>query len=84
VSPGTQHIVFSGGKCGTLSITVDQRNFTRGAGGKCDVGAYEYAGVATAIRIRPALGKAHFARATTPSRVAFPKLKPVKIEVHPL
>jgi hypothetical protein len=81
VSPGTQHIPFSGAQCGTLSITIDQRGFTRGAGGNCDVGAYEYAGVATAIRHRPLdrlLAKAHFRREGA-TLVRFPRLKPVRL-----
>jgi hypothetical protein len=79
VSPGTQYIPFSGSNCGTVSNTVDQRGFTRGAGGKCDVGAYEYAGVATAIRHRPAaLPKHHFRKAGT-TRFVFPRIKPLKL-----
>jgi hypothetical protein len=55
-SPGTAAIPYGGVNCGGVVLTTDQRNFTRGAGGKCDIGAYEYAGVASAIRmhVRPA------------------------------
>jgi hypothetical protein len=52
-SPGTAYIPYSGGNCGTIGMSLDQRGYTRGAGGKCDAGAYEYSGVATAIRHRP-------------------------------
>jgi hypothetical protein len=54
-SPGSAYIPYSGGNCGPggTGINVDQRGFTRGAaagGTMCDVGAYEYAGVASAAR----------------------------------
>jgi hypothetical protein len=51
-SPGKGYIPFAATNCGTAGtdLTVDQRGFARGAGGKCDVGAYEFAGVASAIR----------------------------------
>jgi hypothetical protein len=57
-SPAKARIPYSGG-CGSGAYTTDQRGFTRGAGGKCDVGAYEYAGVATAAR-RAHAPAAHF------------------------
>jgi hypothetical protein len=75
VSPGTQYVPFSGGNCGSASISVDQRGFARGAGGHCDVGAYEYAGVATAVRHRHTLPKAHFRR-DAPARLTKPHVKP--------
>ena len=74
-SPGRAYIPYSGGNCGTLTISTDQRGFTRGAGNKCDAGAYEYAGVATAIRhrrpvrrtdVRWGAGPAHRIFATLP------------------
>ncbi|HEY1976350.1 MAG TPA: choice-of-anchor Q domain-containing protein [Candidatus Baltobacteraceae bacterium] len=86
VSPGTQHIAFSSSKCGTISTTVDQRGFTRGAGGKCDVGAYEHAGVATAIGRRPPLHvkvKPHVRGAIAASAL-FANLKPMKLKGIPL
>ncbi|HZZ00610.1 MAG TPA: choice-of-anchor Q domain-containing protein [Candidatus Baltobacteraceae bacterium] len=52
-SPGKGHIPYAASACNGITITTDQRGFTRGAGGRCDVGAYEYAGVATAIVHRP-------------------------------
>jgi hypothetical protein len=59
-SPGTAYIPFSGGNCGNAAgITVDQRGYTRGAGGKCDVGAYEFAGVASGgihLHVQPVRG----------------------------
>lgn len=46
-SPGKGHIPFSGGLCnGAAGTGVDQRGYTRGAGGVCDIGAYEFSGVA--------------------------------------
>jgi hypothetical protein len=46
-SPGTGHIPFAGGLCnGAVGTGVDQRGYTRGAGNVCDIGAYEFAGVA--------------------------------------
>jgi hypothetical protein len=48
-SPGRKHIPYASG-CGGTMVTTDQRSYARGAGGKCDVGAYEYAGVATALQ----------------------------------
>lgn len=56
-SPGKAYIPWtsaSGGTCGTVTgIGLDQRTFTRGAGGKCDVGAYEYNGAPSAIKVLP-------------------------------
>jgi hypothetical protein len=51
-SPGTAYIPYTGGnKCGAISgVFTDQRGFSRGAGGTCDVGAYEFSGIATAVR----------------------------------
>ncbi|MBV8353962.1 MAG: hypothetical protein JO101_01475 [Candidatus Eremiobacteraeota bacterium] len=46
-SPGKAHIPFSGGVCGYSGPSVDQRNFARGAGGFCDIGAFEFAGVSS-------------------------------------
>jgi len=43
-SPGKAHIPFSGGVCGYSGPAIDQRGFTRGAGGFCDIGAYEFSG----------------------------------------
>jgi hypothetical protein len=45
-SPGKGHIPFSSSLCnGAAGTGVDQRGFSRGAGGVCDVGAYEFGGV---------------------------------------
>lgn len=44
-SPGRAYIPFSG-QCGTGGLTVDQRGYARGAGGFCDIGAFELGGVA--------------------------------------
>jgi hypothetical protein len=50
-SPGKAYIPFSGSTCGTIGgDDVDQRGYSRGAGGKCDIGAYEFGGVASALR----------------------------------
>ncbi|MBV8353963.1 MAG: hypothetical protein JO101_01480, partial [Candidatus Eremiobacteraeota bacterium] len=46
-SPAKAHIPFSSGTCGYSGPAVDQRNFTRGAGGFCDIGAFEFAGVSS-------------------------------------
>jgi hypothetical protein len=43
-SPGRARIPIA-----SCLVKTDQRHFKRGAGGKCDVGAFEYAGVASAI-----------------------------------
>jgi hypothetical protein len=49
-SPGTGLIPFSSPLCGSFfAVQVDQRGFARGTGGKCDVGAYEYAASPSAI-----------------------------------
>jgi len=56
-SPGKSHIPFASSKCGSISITTDQRGYTRGTGGHCDSGAYEYLGVATAVAQHPVLPK---------------------------
>jgi hypothetical protein len=46
-SPGKGWIPFSGGLCnGAAGTNVDQRGFNRGAGGVCDIGAYEFSGTA--------------------------------------
>lgn len=40
-------VSYSGGVCGySAAITLDQRGYTRGAGNVCNIGAYEFAGVA--------------------------------------
>lgn len=52
-SPGKGHIPYSGGNCGSVSMTADQRGYARGNGGACDSGAYEYAGSISAARHRP-------------------------------
>jgi hypothetical protein len=54
VSPGTGHIPYTGGThCGGFTLANDQRGYARGAGGVCDVGAFEFAGIPTASRPRP-------------------------------
>ncbi|MGA3039061.1 MAG: choice-of-anchor Q domain-containing protein, partial [Vulcanimicrobiaceae bacterium] len=46
-SPGKGYVPFASGLCNNAPGTnVDQRGYTRGAGGVCDVGAYEFAGTA--------------------------------------
>ena len=65
-SPGRADIPFSGGMCnGAAGTNIDQRGFTRGAGGRCDVGAFELAGVPSAIRqlLTAVLGNHHPRRA---------------------
>ncbi|HTA40131.1 MAG TPA: choice-of-anchor Q domain-containing protein, partial [Candidatus Acidoferrales bacterium] len=53
-SPGRAAVPFAASTCnGAAGTNVDQRGFTRGAGGRCDVGAYEFSGVASAIRPAP-------------------------------
>jgi hypothetical protein len=51
-SPGKARIPFAASMCNGYSISgVDQRNFTRGAGGKCDVGAFELGGTPSTARV---------------------------------
>jgi hypothetical protein len=53
-SPGRKYIPYSAPNCGNAAnITTDQRGYLRGASGFCDVGAYEYDGVASAVRTHP-------------------------------
>lgn len=59
-SPGRGRIPFSSSECAGVPVPTDQRGYTRGASGHCDVGAFEYAGVATAIARRPNLPKHAF------------------------
>ena len=48
-SPGTGHIPFASGMCNAQAGTnVDQRGYARGAGVVCDIGAFEFNGVAPA------------------------------------
>jgi len=42
-SPGKGYLPFSGGYCNN-GVNLDQRNYSRGAGGVCDIGAYEFSG----------------------------------------
>ena len=51
-SPGKAFIPYSGGNCGGVSLSQDQRGYTRGAGGACDAGAFEYGGVPSAAKHR--------------------------------
>lgn len=54
VSPGTQAIPYNPAlqACGNVTgMGTDQRGFARGAGLKCDVGAYEFNGAPSAIHI---------------------------------
>jgi parallel beta-helix repeat protein len=47
-SPGKGVIPFANSECNTQYATnVDQRGYSRGAGGVCDIGAYEFSGTAT-------------------------------------
>lgn len=41
-SPVRHAIPFAGGVCGLSGPATDQRGDTRGAGGLCDIGAYEF------------------------------------------
>lgn len=56
-SPGKAYIPWtsaSNGTCGVVAdMGMDQRGYTRGKGGKCDVGAYELSGSPYAIKVRP-------------------------------
>jgi hypothetical protein len=49
-SPGKAYIPYAAGKCGSVALATDQRGYTRGAGGRCDVGAFELGGVPSAAR----------------------------------
>jgi hypothetical protein len=49
-SPGYQYIPYSSGQCATTTLATDQRGYTRGSNSKCDAGAFEYNGIATAGR----------------------------------
>jgi hypothetical protein len=51
--PGQGVIPFSGGMCNGHAVLTDERGYTRGTGGFCDIGAYEFNAVAGAIRHRP-------------------------------
>ncbi|MBV8433370.1 MAG: hypothetical protein JO029_03715, partial [Candidatus Eremiobacteraeota bacterium] len=77
-SPGKGYITFSGGNCGTIGAPADQRGFTRGAGGVCDVGAYEFAGVASAAR-HLRLPKTHFHPHAGGMQVLFPHFAPLRL-----
>lgn len=46
-SPGKGAIPFNGVNCGADGPNVDQRNYSRGAGSVCDIGAYEFTGTAS-------------------------------------
>jgi hypothetical protein len=69
-SPGKGYIPFLGTACGTVANDqTDQRGFARGAGGTCDIGAYEFAGAATALRTHlPALHGHHRAHHRWPKK----------------
>jgi len=74
-SPGRAYIPYTNGCGPSGGYDTDERGFTRGAGGVCDVGAYEYAGVATAIRHRHdrALVRGHHAK-----RGTLPVIRPAR------
>lgn len=76
-SPGRAVIPFASSNCGNASpaVNVDQRGFARGAGSKCDIGAYEYAGVASAIRVRAKPHRLARARQHRPHASPIPKRK---------
>jgi hypothetical protein len=77
-SPGRAVIPFTGSNCGSNAsppVSVDQRGFARGAGSKCDIGAYEYAGVASAIRVHAAPHRLGPARRHHPIPQRVPKHK---------
>lgn len=53
-SPGKAYIPFNATTkaCGSVaSMPVDQRGFSRGAGGKCDIGAYEFEGTPSSLKV---------------------------------
>ena len=50
-SPGTGYIPFTnGGNCGAILMLFDQRGYKRGFKNTCDVGAFEFNGIATSAR----------------------------------
>jgi len=52
-SPGIAKIPFTGGTCGNATaLATDQRGYSRGTGGTCDIGAFELSGTPTSIRHR--------------------------------
>ncbi|HKE37627.1 MAG TPA: choice-of-anchor Q domain-containing protein, partial [Candidatus Baltobacteraceae bacterium] len=67
-SPGKGYIPWSSassGTCGNQSgIAVDQRAFSRGAGGKCDVGAYEVGGTPSLVKVHVHAKSSHHANPT--------------------
>jgi predicted outer membrane repeat protein len=62
-SPGKAAIPWtstSGGTCGNeTGVMVDQRNFTRGAGGFCDIGAFEFGGTPSLVRVHAHAVRGH-------------------------
>ncbi|HKE37284.1 MAG TPA: choice-of-anchor Q domain-containing protein, partial [Candidatus Baltobacteraceae bacterium] len=82
-SPGRQHIPFSGSSCGSITIEQDQRGFNRGSGNLCDSGAYEYAGVATAIVHRPLPKRVWRHRLAHDVSIALPHVKRMEVNLKP-
>ncbi|HTA38568.1 MAG TPA: choice-of-anchor Q domain-containing protein [Candidatus Acidoferrales bacterium] len=77
-SPGKAYIPYSGGSCGSVTLATDQRNYARGAGGHCDVGAFELGGVPSAAR-RPVR---HQPAASGTGANAALHLRPIRL--HPI
>ncbi|HEY1976348.1 MAG TPA: choice-of-anchor Q domain-containing protein [Candidatus Baltobacteraceae bacterium] len=78
-SPGKAHIPYSGSMCGSVSITADQRGYTRGHGNVCDSGAYELAGIVSAIAHRPGHRKPASSHHTGKTPIPLPHIAPIRI-----
>jgi hypothetical protein len=80
-SPGKQHIPFATSQCNGITVPQDERGFTRGTGGRCDAGAYEYMGVATSIVHRPVRKPAlrHGPARWPTLRIALPQVKVTRL-----
>jgi fibronectin-binding autotransporter adhesin len=82
-SPGKAYIPYAAGNCGGVSLTTDQRGYTRGAGARCDVGAFEFGGVPSAARHhtqpRRAAPASHFELHLRPIRLHAIRLPNVSI-----
>jgi len=72
-SPGVNHIPFTGSNCGGSTVPIDQREYTRGGNGHCDIGAFEYYGaVPSSIRKHAP----HVVRGAKPMHTLMPVLHP--------
>ena len=80
-SPGRAYIPYVAGNCGSVTLPQDQRGYTRGTGGRCDVGAFEFGGVPSAARhqTRPhhAAAGSHFELDLRPIRLHAIHLAPL-------